>query len=366
MVLGPTLEFIDRDYVRYEGRQYLYLAGVDYHRMSRHPSLAQTVADAVKQYGVGATGSRTTTGNHSLFVELESRVSQFFGSEAAVVCPSGYLSNTMILQAIEGDYDAFFMDEQAHSSLAGPAKQFGKEVYRFKHCDAHCLADQLKKHLAGKSKPLVLTDGVFPARGDIPPLKDYTDILKPVGGKILIDDAHAMAVVGASGKGSWEDQGIDREFIYQAGTLSKGFGVGGGIIPGDKRLVERIQNQSAAFVGCTSLTLPMAAAAIESVSHLLANRHVVTGLQKRATLLKQKFKNIGFSMPETCAPIFSITCNDVEKNERLKTRCLENGIYPPFINYPGSPPGGHFRFILTSSTTKDQEDLLFETIQSSL
>jgi 7-keto-8-aminopelargonate synthetase-like enzyme len=366
MVLGPELQFVDRDYVRFQGRRLLYLAGVDYHRMSNHPLLIKAVTEAAEQYGISTTGSRTTTGNHTLLVALEAAAAAFFATERAVVCPSGYLSNTLILQAIESEYDAFFIDEMAHTSLADASPCREKPRHSFKHLDADGLAGQLERHLSAKSRPLVLTDGVFPATGETAPLKDYAEVVEPYGGKILVDDAHAMAVLGESGKGTWEQQGVSRDCLYQAGTFSKGFGVGGGLIPADRELAEKIQNHSDAFIGCSGLALPLAAAALQSVSYLAAHREWMTGLQRRSLVLKRRFKGIGFAMPQTPVPIFSITCHDTERNRRLERHLIEHGIYAPFLHYPGSPPGGHFRFILTSSTTEEQESLLFETIRSSV
>ncbi len=366
MSLGPQLQFVDRHYVQFESRKLLYLAGIDYHRMSNHPAILKAAKEAIEKFGLNATGSRTTTGNHPLYAQLERSVAEFFGSEGAVVCPSGYLTNTMVLQAIGCEYDVFFIDDKAHSSLIDAANQCGKEIYRFEHLQAQNLEEQLKKHLPAGAKPLVLTDGVFPARGEMPPLKDYAKIIESYNGKILTDDAHAMAVIGPNGKGTWEYAGIDRNRIYQTGTLSKGFGIGGGIVPGDSDLIEKIHSRSLAFVGSTGLTLPLAAAAIESVAFINAHKDIITDIQSRTLALKKRFKDIGLMMPETPAPILSITHNDVEKNQRLRDLLLDNGIYPPFINYPGAPAGGHFRFILISTITKEQEALLFDVIKSSL
>jgi len=211
-----------------------------------------------------------------------------------------------------------------------------------------------------------MTDGVFPARGDVPPLEAYAGIIEAYDGKILVDDAHAMAVLGKTGKGSWEHCGINRDLIYQTGTLSKAFGVFGGVVPGSSQLIADIHAKSPAFVGCTGLALPLAQAAACSVAHLQAHPYLITDLQARSLGLKARFEAIGFSMPSTPVPIFSITHGDVDKNTRLKRLLLKNSIYPPFIKYPGSPPGGHFRFIITSSTPDEQIDLLFDTVKSSL
>ncbi len=365
-MLGPELRFIDRDYVLLDGMKLLYLAGIDYHRMSQNPIIIQSAVDAALASGLSSTGSRATTGNHALYLELEQMASEFFGSEGAVVLPSGYLSTTVLLQAIEMDFDAFFMDDASHSSLFEAARQFDKPLCRFNHLDAQSLDEQLKLHLPRNARPLLLTDGVFPARGEMPPLKAYSEIMQRYDGKMLIDDAHAMAVIGQTGKGSWEAQGIDRKSLYQTGTLSKGFGVGGGMIPADHDLVDKIHEKSLAFIGCTGLALPLAAASIKSISYLMSNNHKIPDLQKRSLALKRKLMDIGFMMPNTPTPIFSVTYNDADKNQRLKDTLIKKGIYPPFIHYPGSPQGGHFRFILTSSTTEDQETQLLEAIESSL
>jgi 7-keto-8-aminopelargonate synthetase-like enzyme len=190
--------------------------------------------------------------------------------------------------------------------------------------------------------------------------------VKKYDGKILVDDAHAMAVVGKTGKGSWEAKGIHRDLIYQTGTLSKGFGVFGGIIPGKRQLISQIQNKSLAFVGATGLPLPLAAGAIKSIDYMISHRQIIIQLQKRALELKDQFRQLGFDLSPSPAPIFSITFYDEEKNKRLYNILIRNGIYPPFINYPGAPQGGHFRFIITSITTSEQVKLLFETVRSSL
>jgi 8-amino-7-oxononanoate synthase len=365
-MLGPALRFVDRDYVIFEDRKLLYLGGIDYHRMSNDPMILKAVSEAAFEYGLNPTGSRTTTGNHPLYLELERRIAAFFESEESAVFPSGYLGNTIMLQAIADEYDIFLLDRISHSSLVDAARQSGKKIILFEHLDAQDLDQKLKEHVQARFRPLIMTDGVFPARGEIPPLDQYIEIVKRYDGKILIDDAHAMAVVGKSGKGSWEEKGIPRDLIYQTGTLSKGFGVFGGIIPGKRQLISQIQNKSLAFVGATGLPLPLAAGAIKSVDYMLSHRQVIVDLQKRALELKDQFRQLGFDLPPSPAPIFSITFYDEDKNRRLHKILIRNGIYPPFIDYPGAPPGGHFRFILTSNTTHEQVNLLFETIQSSL
>lgn len=365
-MLGPEVTFVDRDYVDSAGCRCLYLAGIDYHRLASHPDVLDAASRAVLQYGLNPTGSRTTTGNHCLYRQLEEKAALFFGTEHAVVGPSGYLSNAMLLQALASEFDVFLLDEKAHASLSDAAKIMDKSRVVFKHRDAQSLSESLQDCVKPGERPLVLTDGVFPALGTMPPLHDYVQAIAPYNGRILVDDAHAMAVVGPTGKGSWEAAGIPRDAVYQTGTLSKGFGAAGGIIPGEGELIHGICEKSAAFTGSTGLALPLAAGALCSMDIIQRHPAMITGLQARAQALKARFRSLGFSMPDTPVPIFSITHGDIQKNKRLYDILLDRGIYPPFIHYPGSPPGGHFRFIITSTTTDAQTDLFYEAVKASL
>jgi 7-keto-8-aminopelargonate synthetase-like enzyme len=362
-MLGPALKFVDRNYVIHESRKLLYFGGIDYHRMSNHPEVLKAFSEAAFEYGLSSTGSRTTTGNHPLHVELEKKIAEFFETESAVVFASGYLSNIILLQAIWQNYDLFLLDSLSHSSIVDAVKQFDKEIIYFEHLETQSLNQELKNHSKARTKPLILTDGVFPSRGEIPPLEEYVEVIIDYGGKILIDDAHAMATVGVTGKGSWEDKNIDREIIYQTGTLSKGFGVYGGIILATNEEVQVIHENSPAFIGSTGLPLPLAAAAIRSISYILSNRGMIQDLQQRSLQLKEKFRQMGFDVPQSVSPIISITHYDEKKNNRLSRVLLENGIYPSFLNYPGSPPGGHFRFAISSIHTDEHLDLLFRSVE---
>jgi len=303
-----------------------------------------------------------TTGNHPLYLDLESAIAQFFGTESAAVFGSGYLANTVLLQAVARGFDVFLIDEQCHSSITDAVSQSGREMLAFAHLDPDDLQQRAERYVGPGQRPLILTDGVFPARGEIPPLRSYADIARNYGGVILVDDAHGVGVVGATGKGSTECEGIAQEAFYLTGTLSKGFGVFGGIIPGSEDLIRRIHTDSPAFVGSTGLPLPIAAAALTSVTYLRDNLGLITGLQDRALRLKTALRGLGFDLPLSPAPIISITFGDEKKNASLRDLLTNRGIYPPFNKYPGSPKGGHFRFALSSAHTGDQVSQLLDAI----
>ena len=365
-MLGPQLSLVDRHHVLFRGKKLLYFAGTDYHRLSSHRDVIQAAVRAAEQYGLNPGGSRTTTGNHPLYARLEEKIARFFESESATVFASGYLSNLIALQAVAHRFTHFFIDEQAHSSITDATSLFSQPAIFFRHLDAEHLQTLLNKHATRSFRPLVLTDGVFPSRGEMAPLQEYINLVQPYEGKVLVDDAHAMAVAGATGKGSWEALSVDRSFIYQTGTLSKGFGAAGGIIPGTRQLIHPIHQKSLAFSGSTGLALPMAAAALRALELIQQHPEWIGSLQQTALELKSIFQSMGFDLPLSPTPIFSLTFYNTRKNNKFYHHLIEKGIYPPYIHYPGAPEGGHFRFVVTSAHTREHIERLIDAVQSFL
>ncbi len=366
MSLGPELRFLDRTKVLHEGKAYLFFGGTDYHRLSSHPDVLRAVQEVAGSDGLSCAGSRTTTGNHPLLGELEQRLASFLGAGAAVTCPSGYLSNAMAMEAVAGEFQRFLVDASAHSSLAAPAGRLARDVVRtFRHADLEDLERQLTGWLRPGERPLVLTDGVVPVDGTLPPLGAYWGLVKQFGGMLLIDDAHGIAVVGPGGKGSPAEAGLPAEAFIQAGTLSKGLGAFGGVVTGPAALAAKIPEKSLTYVGATPIPPPLAAAAIRSVEILQANPGLISGLRARALRARERLRAMGFRVVSSPSPVLSVTHRDTGKNLRLRSLLLERGIYPTFTNYPGSPPGGHFRFALSSAHTEEEIDLLLQTIGQS-
>lgn len=362
--MGPQLEFIGDTEVLADGKLWTFFGGNDYHRFSRNPEVAAALIDAVHRYGINSGGSRITTANHILYLELEAVLADYLGTEDAVICSAGYLSSTMLVQAIADDFDIVLMDEIAHGSLVDAALQSGKPVVRFAHRDAADLDRSLRVNPS--ARPLVLTDGVFASSGEIAQLAAISKLIAPRDGRIAIDDAHGVGVIGTTGKGSWEELGIDRSRIYQTGTLSKGFGGFGGFFAGTKSDTAILRARSRAFKGSTPVPLPVAAASIRSIQILKTEPQRLSRLQQLSAEVKPAMRALGFKVSEGPAPICSVTHFDAGRNAYLADCLRSQEIYPSFIDYPGSPPGGHFRFTLSSAHTLEQIDRLMLAVQNSL
>jgi 7-keto-8-aminopelargonate synthetase-like enzyme len=367
MPLGPELRFFARrTKVQYQGGYYLFFGSGDYHRLASHPEVVRVAREVLLSDGLSAGGSRTTTANHPFHAQLEQDLASFLGLPEARSCADGFLSGTIAVEACAGGFQRFFIDQGAHASLKLAAEGLPRDqVHPFRHADPQHLQEELQHTLRPGERPLVLCDGVAGATGEIPPLGAYWEAVCPYEGKLLIDDAHALGVLGRTGKGSPEVHALPAEAFLQAGSFSKAFGVFGGMVAGEADLGARIVDSSRTFAGSTPLPPALAAAVICSIQILETHPQMILALQERSLQARQRLRAMGFASCASASPILSVTHLDEGKNRRLWTLLLENGIYPTFTDYPGAPPGGHFRFTLSSEHTDREIDHLLSVIAMS-
>jgi len=310
---------------------------------------------------LNVAASRITTGNHPLFTQLEKTLAEFFGAPSALLTGSGYATNLIVVQALRDDFSHILMDERAHLSLRDATRFFAGPVLEFKHRNAPDLARQLRR-LRGKTRPLVLTDGLFARDGELAPLAEYMKIM-PSGGIILLDDAHAAGMIGATGKGTVEYAGVPRRRIIQTVTLSKAFGCYGGAILCKAGLRQKLITRSAMFAASTPLLLPLANAALKAMELLRGDLGLRCRLSQYTQYVKTALRARGLSVPHTPAPIVCIVPRTAAETAKMRKRLLARGVFPSFIRYPGGPEAGYFRFVVSSEHSKPQLDDLLEGLK---
>lgn len=360
MTEPEPLQQIDRTCVRFRQRKLAYFSGCDYFRLASHPRVIAAVHAGVKKFGLNVAASRMTTGNHVLYRELEAELTAFFAAESALVVSSGYVTNLVVAQALAGSFSHALIDDEAHPSLSDAARFLDCPVLKFKSRDADALAKAVHRCGPG-SKLLVLTDGMFSGDGSAAPLAQYLKLL-PRDALILVDDAHGAGVLGRTGKGTIEHAGVSRRRIIQTVTLSKSFGSFGGAILGTARLRQRILDRSPMFVGSTPLPLPLANGALEGVRIFKANPSLRRRLVENAAYVKTTARQAGLPLAETPGPIVPVFPKRPSEAARLRRALLAAGIFPPFIEYPGGPPSGYFRFVISSEHTRPQLDALLKVL----
>lgn len=348
---AEPLQQVRRTYVRFNGQTLSYFSGCDYFRLSSHPRIVRAVKDGLTRYGLNVAASRVTTGNHEVYVKLEKRLAASFKAEAALLTSTGYVTNLAVAQSLSGHFSHALIDERAHAALKDATQFLNCPVLAFKHRDVSSFEVALKRCGIG-ARPLVLTDGMFSHDGSVAPLSDYLKSL-PRDGLMLVDDAHGAGVLGKTGGGAVELEGVSRQRVVQCLTLSKAFGVYGGAILCSARLRARLVS-SPVFVGSTPMPLPLANAATEALAVLSDGKSLRARLDENSNCVKAALREAGLNLPANPGPIIPLHFCKTREIARLKRVLLEAKILPPLINYPGAPAGGYFRFVISSEHTKAQ------------
>jgi 8-amino-7-oxononanoate synthase len=360
MTEPEPLQQIERTYVRYRNRKLSYFSGCDYFRLASHPEVIAALKEGLQKYGLNVAASRLTTGNHVLYGKLEEKLAGFFGAESALLVSGGYVTNLIVAQALAGSFSHAIVDEKAHPSLWDAARMLDCPVVKFRHRDMEDLEQAVRRCGPG-ARLMLMTDGMFAHDGSAAPLGKYLKIL-PKDAVILVDDAHGAGVLGKTGKGSVEHEGVSRKRIIQTVTLSKGFGTYGGAILGAESLRKGIIEHSKMFMGSTPLPLPLANAAMRSMQIMKKGKSLRGRLVTNVKFVKEALCSAG-KLPEiTPGPIVPVVPRSVRDATKMGEGLLKAGIYPPFVKYATGPANGYFRFVISSEHSREQLRKLVEVL----
>jgi 7-keto-8-aminopelargonate synthetase-like enzyme len=288
-----------------------------------------------------------TTGNLSLYNELERALARFFGVEEATLTSCGYLAPLVAAQAVAEDHTHVLLDERAHACLVDAALLTGLPNSRFPHRDPEGLRTAVRKAGPG-ARALVMTDGLFTHSGEVAPLDEYLRVL-PRSSTLLVDDAHGVGVLGSRGRGTAEYVKAPMDRLIVAATLSKAFGSYGGVVLGIAAVRKRILATSRILTGNTSVPPPCAMAALAAIDVMRTE-----GPARRARLvdhvrqLKEGIRSAGGTVGTGPGPMFSLAPEGRTAVERLRRLLLGAHIHPPHIRYPNGPAPRYFRFAISS------------------
>jgi len=256
--------------VRVVGQQLINFSSNDYLGLANHPRLREAATAAIAEFGVGAGSSRLISGTQSPHVRLESALAQWKGTQAALSFSSGYAAAVGAIPALVGKNDVVLLDKLSHASLVDGAKLSGATLRVFPHNHLGKLESHLdwaKREHPG-SRVLIVTESVFSTDGDRAPLRELIDLKKRFGAWLFLDEAHAIGVIGANGRGVAVELGLGSEVEIQMGTLSKALGVSGGFICGSWSLIDWLINRARSFIHTTASSPVCAAAALAAVEFL--------------------------------------------------------------------------------------------------
>lgn len=273
--------------VELAGQTLLNFASNDYLGLAHHPQVIAAAIAAVEEWGTGATGSRLISGHRQLHQDLEQAIAQLKQTEAALVFSSGYLANLGTVCALVGQRDLILADRYNHASLKQGASLSGATVLDYGHSNMTELRQLLNQQRQRYRRCLILTDSVFSMDGDLCPLPDLLTIANDYEAMLLIDEAHATGVLGATGAGSVEHFGCSGETLIQVGTLSKALGSLGGYVAGSATLIDFLRNRAPSWIYTTGLSPADTAAALAATQVMAESPELRSQLQENMATVKQ-------------------------------------------------------------------------------
>ncbi|RLK62863.1 glycine C-acetyltransferase [Atopobacter sp. AH10] len=347
---GPEIEI--------EGKKLVNLASNNYLGMATREELIEVANKATEEYGVGAGAVRTINGTLQIHIDLEKKLAEFKGTEAAIAFQSGFNCNMGAIPAVMKKGDAILSDELNHASIIDGCRLSGAKIIRVKHQDMDDLREKAKAAIeSGEYKKIMyVTDGVFSMDGDLAKIPEIADICEEYGLISYVDDAHGSGVMG-HGHGTVKHFGCEKRINMQIGTLSKAVGVVGGYVAGSQKLIDWLKSQARPFLFSTSLTPGAAAAAKKSIEMLMENPSIVEKLWDNANYFKAELKKIGYDIGNSETPITPVILGDENATQKFAARLIEEGVYVKPIVYPTVPLGtGRVRNMPNAAHTKEMLD----------
>lgn len=350
-----------------DNKRVLNFCSNNYLGLASDERLKKAAIDAINKYGVGTGAVRALSGNSILHEELESVLAKFKGVEAVMLTQSGFVANLIAVQTLVDKEDIVISDELNHASIIDAIKLSQVQTKLiYPHNDIVGLEEKLneakkiqnEKRIDGSDKLiLIITDGVFSMDGDLAPLPGIVKLAKQYGAITMVDDAHGEGVVGENGRGIVNHFHLHGQVDIEVGTLSKAFGVVGGCIAGNKKLIEYYKQKARPFSFSTGISIPDTAALIESINILSSSTNLVKKLWDNADYLKKEFKLLGFDTGHSETPITPVMIGDENTAKIFSQELFEKEVFATPIVFPMVPKGkARIRVMPSASHTKEDLD----------
>jgi glycine C-acetyltransferase len=339
-----------------DGKQVLNFCSNNYLGLANHPKVVQAACEVTKKYGVGPAAVRSIAGTMDLHVELEKRLAAFKGVEAAITFQSGFTANLATIPAIVSKEDVIFSDRLNHASIIDGCRLSGAKIIAYEHNDPKSLEEQIKANLSQFRRALIVTDGVFSMDGDVAPLDQIYEVAKKYDILLMVDDAHGEGVLGKGGRGIVDHFGLHGKVDIEVGTLSKAFGVVGGVVAGKAVIVEWLRQRGRPFLFSSAVTAPDAAACLAALDLLEESTELVDRLWDNAKFFKGEMQKLGFNTGASTTPITPIMLGEAPLAQQFSRELFDEGVFAMAIGYP-TVSQGKARIRVMISAAHDRDDL---------
>jgi 8-amino-7-oxononanoate synthase len=357
------IEASQGNYITVAGKQLLNFASNDYLGLATDPRLKAAAIAAIQTYGTGSTGSRLVTGQRPLHRELEESIARLKKSADALVFSSGYAANLGTIAALVGDRDLIVADQYNHSSLKNGAILSQAKVLEYRHCDLSHLRELLENYRTQSRRCLLVTDTVFSMDGDLCPLPEIMELATEFDCMVLVDEAHATGVLGATGAGAIEHFALDPDRIVCIGTLSKALGSLGGYVSGSAKLIDFLRNRCASWIYTTALSPADTAAALKAIELITTEPIICQQLWKNIEYFKELIAATNIKMLPSDSAIICWELPSAETALKISELLRDQGIFAPAIR-PPTVPTSRIRFTITANHRSADIEKLSTTLES--
>ncbi len=366
---GPVVEM--------EGREMIMLGSNNYLGLTGDPRVKQAARDALEVYGTGLTGSRLLNGTTPLHLELERELAEWMGSEDAIVFTTGHQANVGCIGTILSARDTVICDSADHASILDGCKLSGAKLRPFRHNQMPKLERMLERAAGDGGGVLVVVDGVFSMEGDLCDLPAIVELCAAYGARLMVDEAHAVGVLGARGAGTCELFGLEDEVDLRMGTFSKSLASCGGFIAGSEEVVEYLRISARPFIFTASAVPAAVGAALAALRIIRAEGpELMERLLDNARYLRRGISELGLrviepgTLPdgsEATTPVVPVVVGEDWQAVMLWKALYDAGVYTNVAIHPAVPPGGALlRTSLMASHEREHLDRALTMIASAI
>jgi len=342
------------------GKKVLMFGSNSYMGLTNHPKIREACIKAVEKYGSGCAGSRFLNGTLDIHIELEKKLAEFVNKDAALVFSTGFQVNLGVIPTVTGRNDYILIDELDHASIIEATRLSFAKVLKFRHNDMNSLERLLKKCDPGGIK-LIVVDGIYSMEGDIANLPGIVKLADKYEATVMIDDAHAIGVIGKQGSGTASHFGLTNKVDLIMGTFSKSLASLGGFIASDFDTINYIKHHSRTLIFSASITPASAAAVLAALEIIKSEPERIAKLWELTHYTLDNFKRMGFDIGKSETPIIPLYIRDNIKTLKLTRMLLDEGVFVnPVVSPAVSKDSTLIRFSLMATHTKDQVDIALE------
>jgi 8-amino-7-oxononanoate synthase len=345
-----------------DGRRVIMVGSNNYLGLTNHPRVKEAAIRAIEKFGSGCAGSRFLNGNLEIHEELETKLARFFRKEAALVFATGYQTNLGTIGALLGRNDFAIIDKYDHASIIDGCRLSFGQAKKFRHNDMKDL-ERVLEATQDKGK-LIIVDGVFSMEGDIADLPNIVKLAKAYGARVMVDDAHAVGVLGEGGRGTAEHFGLEDQVDLIMGTYSKSLAAIGGFVVGSRVVIDCIKHTGRSMIFSASLPPALVASVSAALDIIEEQPQLRTQLWKNTHKMLKGYKELGYDTGTSETPIIPIIIKDSIKTYEMCKLLFENGVFVNAVVSPAVPPGRELlRTSYMATHTEEQLDRVLGAFQ---